>query len=743
LPQQLNGSVGVGLLHAASGTAAIDIDNLTEARAFLHGYGVDLDAMLAARDAVQISSGRPNRAKLLYRLTTPLKSKKLGRYESLLDGKKYHALELRCATADGFSVQDCLPGTIHPDTGKPYEWKYGDTLTGSWRNLPEIPLPLLALWQAMAKETDDDAPAPPQAPVGPLSLTELETAELRSYLAYHDPDGPYDDWLAVGMSLHDATGGAPEGLALWDEWSRKGLKYGAAEHGHAPQYPHDKWHSFTAGHGFTIGYLKAKAPAAIESFPVMAEEFDNGKKGPAPEDTRPGAVIRRALSPLVFVSSQGVYYDTGRRSLLQLQSIEHLYTPLMPVVHTVGNNGAAKSYQPKPSEELRRASWKEEVYGLGMHPGAGKFFSEDGRRYVNSFERMEVKPLEPSARELETFNFMWTRPDEKVFRDWLMQFFAHAVQHPGVKINMAPLLVGYETGSGKNTLMKVLPQLLFGRRHFTVMDSKVLQSSFSDQLADAWWVYFEELHSGVNKAERISMFNRVKPWITDDTLLVHPKGGKPFDAPNRIQVLGTSNYEDDALHLDASDRRWAIGHIANSLSERESADIYSFLNSERAPGVLRHIFQGVSLTGFNPKGRAPETAAKRVMVKVNYGHWESELLEMLATGTPPFDKELVEMSDLLRYVKNGGITSARLGRIVARAPFNFVQMPSAFGHRLWAWRNTEIWKAISPSARRDYHSGTVPRPHGWDWEDQLPAALAEACGVVEEATASKPVCDLI
>src|SRR5690606_5740137 len=97
-PEQLVGVVGAGLLHSYSQTCALDVDNLQVARPWLAERGIDIDALLRAPDSVQIVSGRPNRAKLLYRLPTPLVSKKLCRYEVLLDGKVYHALELRCAT---------------------------------------------------------------------------------------------------------------------------------------------------------------------------------------------------------------------------------------------------------------------------------------------------------------------------------------------------------------------------------------------------------------------------------------------------------------------------------------------------------------------------------------------------------------------------------------------------------------------------------------------------------------------
>jgi hypothetical protein len=117
------------------------------------------------------------------------------------------------------------------------------------------------------------------------------------------------------------------------------------------------------------------------------------------------------------------------------------------------------------------------------------------------------------------------------------------------------------------------------------------------------------------------------------------------------------------------------------------------------------------------------------MVRVNYGTAESELLEMIGSKTAPFDKDLVSTSDLLPYVKRLGVTAQRLARILKRHPFNFVDMPSAYGQRLLAWRNAASWLPCGHAVRRDYHAGVSNRPEGPEWTDELPPALAEACGL--------------
>lgn len=208
----------MGLAHAFSRTAALDLDDITGAAAWLAQQGVALQNLLNAPDAVRISSGRPNRGKLLYRLpdgVAPLPSK------AIKGEANRTVLELRCATAEGLTVQDVLPPSIHPDTGEAYVWEYGDPLIGSWQDLPALPSELLALWQGLlapaTKEVSD------KAPLG------LGKRELRELLGHFSPDAGYHEWIDTGFALHHETRGGELGLDLWDEWSTAGATYKGRE----------------------------------------------------------------------------------------------------------------------------------------------------------------------------------------------------------------------------------------------------------------------------------------------------------------------------------------------------------------------------------------------------------------------------------------------------------------------------------------------------------------------------------
>jgi hypothetical protein len=70
----------------------------------------------------------------------------------------------------------------------------------------------------------------------------LSTDQMREMLSFIDADCGYDDWIHVGMALHNEG----YGLSVWDEWSKRGSKYTAG-----CTIPH--WKSFRPNAGITIG----------------------------------------------------------------------------------------------------------------------------------------------------------------------------------------------------------------------------------------------------------------------------------------------------------------------------------------------------------------------------------------------------------------------------------------------------------------------------------------------------------
>ena len=208
---------GVGLAHAYSGTMALDVDMWAEAELYLHQHGINLRALFDAPDAVTVNSGKSGHGKLLYAMPfgIPMRSKKL--IKALDNGTKVNYLDFRCATADGLTVQDVMPPSVHPETRQPYQWGG----KGKWDHLPTIPFKLLTLWQNLIEQ--DSAKV-----IATGTAVDASWDDIREALYAIPSDTDRDEWVQVGMALHYAgtqTNQIDQAHALWDEWSATGLKY--------------------------------------------------------------------------------------------------------------------------------------------------------------------------------------------------------------------------------------------------------------------------------------------------------------------------------------------------------------------------------------------------------------------------------------------------------------------------------------------------------------------------------------
>jgi hypothetical protein len=182
----------IGLAHAyctPNPTCAIDIDNLSDTHIWMQRYGVDLDFLLNANDAVSIFSGKSNSAKLIYRLPThscALKTK------MVRNGEGKSMLEFRCASSDGLTVQDVIPPSIHP-SGTQYQWGG----KGSVLAIPSIPKSLLDIWLSLLTPASRQI----QSTYVPPLESPREIARVQLALTYISADCDYETYRNVVWAL--------------------------------------------------------------------------------------------------------------------------------------------------------------------------------------------------------------------------------------------------------------------------------------------------------------------------------------------------------------------------------------------------------------------------------------------------------------------------------------------------------------------------------------------------------------
>lgn len=704
-----DGLEGAGILHVQSGTAALDIDDLGLAVPWLAERGVDLEALLASRDAVRIESGRPGRAKLLYRLRRALPTQK----------PAGSGLELRCATADlTKSLHDVLPPSLHPVTGKPYRWVYGEALLGDWRRPPPIPATLLALWRTLLAEN----PSPnPDAHANGHDLG-LSLDALQQWVAKQDPNLPYDEWVRVGMKLHDATGGAEEGLAVWDAWSAKATRTDSAGRPvySGPATCRVHWVSFQSTPGKVVASLKHELPATADEFDFVeaddllsVEEKKQGKLAAdkkseaakkAAHDKLVKSAIARLEEQLVYVLPLEKYFDTVHQRMIQTDAgIKHQFTSMMP-----WNQKGTARYN--PVKVLEQSSTKTIVDGLAFHPGEGALFKHRGDMFANSFRDRAPEPIEPTPLEVEKIEWIFARIDDALYRRWLLQFYGHVVQHPATKIKTAPLLWSEIEQNGKSTIVKKIPKLLVGAEYSSDADYAALNQPFNDYIIGKWHVNLQEFRAG-RQDERTMIHNKVKAYITDDDVSANPKGLASYTMPNHFFVTASSN-NPDAAAIGSNDERWGV-HEFNQpkYTEAEVQWIYhEFLNLERAAAVLRHYFLHVDLTGFSPTASPPATQSKLKMIAASQPQDLETLQTLYEERALFFERDVVKVSDVTDYMRRTFryATAARVGRTLAKPPFHGVSKLYRSGsavYRCVVLRNHNMWLNASGKQVIDYING--------------------------------------
>lgn len=223
-----------------------------------------------------------------------------------------HGVHIHYAAVDGFG---CTTGKLGPgldtrgdggyailppstiDGVGPYEWTDKES---PLQPPPAWMLKTLEAKPALPTRTDEATTATPTRP-------HHDVDEVKEALATISPDLVYDPWLKVGMALHsyDAT---EAGLAMWDEWSRKGKTYVEGE-------PARKWRDFDGKKGITINTLFAMAREA-GWLATVAAWYDAGKKEYLVQNKRNAYLSLTEGQFKQNLRSQGISTKPGKGELL-------------------------------------------------------------------------------------------------------------------------------------------------------------------------------------------------------------------------------------------------------------------------------------------------------------------------------------------------------------------------------------------------------------------------------------------
>jgi hypothetical protein len=202
----------------------------------------------------------------------------------------------------------------------------------------------------------------------------------------------------------------------------------------------------------------------------------------------------------------------------------------------------------------------EQVHDLTYDPAfpPGVVSRDDGVRVYNTYRPSTLRPSgDGSERSVERWLFLLDALDleeGKAGREGLLDWFAALVQHPERKLNHG-LLFGGAMGIGKDSLLAPVLQCV-GEHNVRTIGGDDMIKGFNGWQADCKLAIINEIDYGDHK-DRRQVTERLKRVLCAPprTLRIDEKNLKPYEIPNRIQVVAMSNHR-QCIEVQRGDRRW-------------------------------------------------------------------------------------------------------------------------------------------------------------------------------------------
>lgn len=529
--------------------------------------------------------------------------------------------------------------------------------------------------------------------------------KVLDFLSKLDHNMPNDDWVRVGMALHDWD--TFRGLELWEGWSIGGDTYKEGE-------TEKRWRSFDAGSGVSLGTI---------SYMVKEVEFED-------REQEINAAIDKLRDPRITIKDIRLNLIPEFRKLnLTNMEIGRVATPLKAVIHRLERSNpritdVKNEIKPEPEQHIvngvfiedgEKPEWCEKWVYVNSHtsflnlekmhfcktegfniecgklvpPGengsrrpAARYVSErgyinavastaylpeyedkiveiNGTPVVNTFNHKSVpeeaheftsegkKAIKRVKKHIELV--CGSKKDAEILTLWL----AHQVQNPGRKILWSPVIQSIE-GIGKSFFGTLLRYCL-GYTNVGTVSSSQVTSEFNSWATDVVVNILEELRiKGHNRHDAV---NALKPLITDEMIQINAKGAKQFMTRNTANYICFTNYK-DAIPLTDTDRRWwiifspwrSIDNMTESVREKKEIYFPKLFDSVReyGPEIRKWMLEMEIPYWFKNMKQAPMTKHKQAMIATEEAAVEglSEVREMIQKGGKYYNEECISSADL-------------------------------------------------------------------------------------------------
>lgn len=409
--------------------------------------------------------------------------------------------------------------------------------------------------------------------------------------------------------------------------------------------------------------------------------FSKQIKGPWNLSTLPSKIVGLMRNHVLDIAT-GRYIDLATRKPLDEKAFVNKFW------HLVEKKGT-------PHSILVKNDYTRKVDRCDYLPGNKSLFTsnESSEDVLNLWEPSSIQPLEGDASILlEHLNFIYPDEDEQ---NHFLNCMAHAVQKPEEKIRHVLLTIGTQ-GTGKSFLVEVLKPI-FGSRNIFTAESTDLYSDWTAAMGNRQLLIMEEL--GV--FERRETYEKLKRWVTDETVTVNEKHVKKYRARTPKLIVGFSNHA-TPIAMQEGDRRW---WVSLSPAKPKKPEYYRRLFSEglkQVPAFLYRLLHR-DISKFDASEPPPATAAKQMIISMSLPTIEQEISSMMDEQAYPFTGELFRMQDLrdeltvrFRGRAPSVVEVTRTLKKLGVVKLTQTRLDNEERPRLWAWTKQDKWQQALP-----------------------------------------------
>jgi Bifunctional DNA primase/polymerase, N-terminal/Primase C terminal 2 (PriCT-2)/Family of unknown function (DUF5906) len=449
----------------------------------------------------------------------------------------------------------------------------------------------------------------------------------------------YEDFLKIGFALHDLkwdrADGTSIGFELWDAWCSLSEHYNQAGLG-------SKWQSFerSARSGVTTGTVFHMAKERGWSPPEnpnssLATRPEAAVQGQAQETPHPDQGV--SLNDFYAYMPKHAYIFVPSRDLWPPSSVDSR----LGAIPLFNRDGTPKLDQKSGKQQTITAHlWLDQnrhVEQMTWAPGLpllipnrliseGGWLEHEGAACFNLYRPPNIE-LGNAAEAHRWLNHVRKVYDESAGH--IVQWLAHRVQHPSVKINHA-LVLGGNQGIGKDTLLEPAKYAV-GPWNFSEVSPQQLLGRFNGFLKSVILRVSEARDLG--EANRFSFYDHMKAYTAapPDVLRVDEKFLNEHSILNCCGVIITTNHKADGIYLPADDRRHYVAWSELSKDDFTPAywnELWNWYNGGGYSNVAAYL-RALDISGFDAKAPPPKTSAFWAIVDASRAPEEAELADAL------------------------------------------------------------------------------------------------------------------